>query len=94
MSNRLPMAIGPGIAVTLRDCECNDAEHDHSRPCGMMWDHTRPDTGVRCLAGSWIPFSAGHWTLESVEPLTLSPSLLCTRCGRHGFVRGGKWVEA
>lgn len=34
------------------------------------------------------------WTVESMEPLTLSPSLLCTVCGDHGFIRGGRWVAA
>jgi hypothetical protein len=34
-----------------------------------------------------------HWTVESWDPLTLSPSLLCS-CGDHGFIRGGKWVRA
>jgi hypothetical protein len=34
------------------------------------------------------------WTVESYEPLTLSPSVLCRRCGRHGFVRAGRWVPA
>ena len=53
---------------------------------------------------------AGHpmWTVESRDPLTLSPSLLCTaprfgpdnkpiagtECGDHGFIRGGRWVRA
>lgn len=36
----------------------------------------------------------GRWTVESWEPLTLSPSLLCRECGDHGFVRRGKWVRA
>ena len=38
----------------------------------------------------------GHeprWTVESWEPLTLAPSLLCS-CGDHGFVRDGQWVAA
>lgn len=34
------------------------------------------------------------WAVESWEPLTLSPSLLCMACGDHGFIRGGKWVPA
>lgn len=34
------------------------------------------------------------WTVEQWEPLTLSPSLLCTDCGDHGFVRGGRWEPA
>lgn len=28
------------------------------------------------------------------EHLTLEPSLLCPRCGNHGFVRDGRWVRA
>ncbi|MFD6294520.1 hypothetical protein ACFWFU_06915 [Streptomyces sp. NPDC060235] len=34
------------------------------------------------------------WTVDSWEPLTLSPSVLCLRCGDHGFVRDGRWVVA
>lgn len=34
------------------------------------------------------------WQVESWEPLTLSPSLLCGRCGDHGFIREGRWVPA
>lgn len=33
------------------------------------------------------------WTVESWEPLTLSPSLLCA-CGDHGYIREGRWVPA
>lgn len=33
------------------------------------------------------------WTVESWDPLTVSPSLLC-HCGDHGFIREGKWVVA
>jgi hypothetical protein len=36
----------------------------------------------------------GRWTVESWEPLTISPSVLCRRCGDHGFIRQGKWVPA
>lgn len=34
------------------------------------------------------------WRVESWDPLTLSPSLLCRRCGDHGFIREGRWVPA
>lgn len=34
------------------------------------------------------------WTVESWEPLTISPSVLCTLCENHGFIREGKWVPA
>ena len=31
------------------------------------------------------------WQVESWDPLTLSPSLLCTVCGDHGHIKSGKW---
>lgn len=34
-----------------------------------------------------------YWDVQSWDPLTLSPSLLC-HCGDHGFIQGGKWVRA
>lgn len=38
---------------------------------------------------------AGHvWQVHSFDPLTVSPSLLCMRCGDHGFIRDGRWVPA
>lgn len=48
-----------------------------------------------------IPRSAGvtpQWRVESLTPLTLSPSVLCSPelggCGHHGFIREGRWVQA
>lgn len=37
----------------------------------------------------------GHavWQVQSLEPLTVSPSLLC-HCGDHGFIQNGRWVRA
>lgn len=34
------------------------------------------------------------WEIGSENPLTISPSLLCTACQKHGFIRDGKWVPA
>ncbi len=31
------------------------------------------------------------WQVQSWEPLTISPSVLCS-CGDHGFIREGCWV--
>ena len=33
------------------------------------------------------------WQMESEDPLTVSPSILC-HCGDHGFIQGGVWVLA
>lgn len=34
-----------------------------------------------------------RWKVESLDPLTLSPSILCS-CGDHGFICEGRWVSA
>ena len=46
--------------------------------------------GVREVIGPDRPV----WQVQSWEPLTLSPSLLCPLCGDHGFIREGRWVPA
>lgn len=65
-------------------------------------EHPRPDGEGMC-AGSGRVLVGGHsrpadgkayWMLESEDPLTLSPSLSCTACGDHGWVRDGTWVPA
>lgn len=33
------------------------------------------------------------WSVESWEPLTVSPSVLCN-CGDHGYIRGARWIPA
>lgn len=60
--------------------------------------HKTP-AGEWCVG--WIPFAntawkAGGetWDVQSLDPLTISPSLLCRGCGSHGFIRGGVWVQA
>lgn len=39
-------------------------------------------------------FPGPKWRVESWDPLTISPSVLCRVCGDHGFIRDGKWVPA
>jgi len=41
-----------------------------------------------------FPNPHARWQVQSWEPLTLSPSVLCGTCGDHGFVRDGRWVKA
>lgn len=69
---------------------------------GFIERHPRPDNGEQCF-GSVIFDLPGVreafpnrplWTLESIDPLTISPSVLCTVCGHHGFIRDGEWVPA
>lgn len=85
---------------------------------GASIGHYRPDDPTRYCEGG-VTFDIPQmravnpdgvfWTVESWDPLTLSPSLLCkaplfddvthkpipnTECGDHGFIREGKWVRA
>jgi len=38
-------------------------------------------------------FKGPFWQVESWDPLTLSPSILCS-CGDHGYIRESRWVPA
>lgn len=38
------------------------------------------------------PARRDGWDVISVQPLTLSPSVLCRTCLFHGYVRDGRWV--
>lgn len=68
---------------------------------GILW-HRKGD--ATWCGGSWYlrqPRYNGKtfkepvpiWTMESKEPLTLSPSFLC-HCKHHGWIRAGVWVSA
>lgn len=63
-------------------------------------DYEHPASGRCSGTDAYIPCAPSglvaqvHWKLESEEPLTLSPSLLCPVCQHHGFIRDGKWVPA
>lgn len=69
---------------------------------GYAIDHKTLE-GAECSGTLAIEGAGGfdatmpRWTLvEGVPtyPLTLSPSVLCPRCGDHGWVRDGKWIPA
>ena len=69
---------------------------------GMNDRHKRPDNGEPCEG--FISFTGSAWSnkftdietwdVQSWEPLTMSPSLLCNICGDHGFIENGKWRKA
>lgn len=73
---------------------------DVEKYCAVI-THKNSD-GDRCIAAITFdsevsraaePRKQSKWTVESWEPLTVSPSILCS-CGDHGFIRAGKWVRA
>lgn len=66
---------------------------------GLQVRHKTPQ-GEDCLGSITFdsapePVKGGQatWTVDSWDPLTVSPSLLCI-CGDHGFIREGRWVRA
>ena|ERR1035437_6435042 len=79
------------------------AEYNGEKRVGLTDYHKRPD-GSNCAG--WISFEGRAWAnafkdvpiptwkVLQLEPLTLSPSLLCRTCGDHGYITNGKWVKA
>lgn len=67
---------------------------------GATVGHLRPDNAQPCAGFIHVDSPQARylfpgrqfWTVESWEPLTLSPSLLCGLCGDHGYIRDGRWV--
>jgi len=53
---------------------------------------------VHCVSGlvfdtphNRLSSARAYWTVESWEPLTVKPSVLCG-CGDHGYITKGAWV--
>lgn len=70
-----------------------------SRRIGLHAWHWDEAKGQWC--GGWLGFTnvGGHLPrskheLVSEDPLTVMPSLLCSTCQHHGWIRDGQWVPA
>lgn len=86
--------IGFGVSIAFAEYEGkvvgfherHPSKKDPSQPCcGFVWFDV--ETEARC-EGTPV------WQVECMDPLTLSPSILCRGCGNHGFIRQGRWVPA
>jgi hypothetical protein len=62
-----------------------------------LWWHDCPTPSSGHVSWNWIgnngSNASGH-KIESIEPLTVSGSLICTDCGDHGFICDGRWIAA
>lgn len=80
-----PIDIGHGVRVWY--------VREDGVVAGIFWDHGcqwgRTPISFDVPENAHVPAEA-KWQLGGLEPLTLSPSLLCP-CGRHGFIRNGQW---
>jgi hypothetical protein len=48
--------------------------------------------GVTLITAPALQLAQGH-VVTQVDPLTITPSILCTDCGLHGFITNGVWHE-
>ncbi len=88
-----------------RDLNPQYADIPDIERCGAAVPHLKPD-GTQCEGFIHIDTpdvrkvfpGSSYWTVESWEPLTVSPSLLCDPakggCGDHGVIKQGRWVTA
>ena len=93
MDKPLPYAVNPGWVrshavrsaggPTYRLLEYPDGQWGFEHQCD------RGERGVIICAPMLQTKNGGHHV--TVEPLTVSPSILCTDCNTHGFVREGRW---
>jgi hypothetical protein len=75
-------------AIVRHDLRPDD-DQPHCRERGFCEGAATADSPV---TQKLFPAEA-RWQVESWEPLTLSPSILC-HCGDHGYIRNGCWVSA
>lgn len=69
---------------------------------GIMENHRTADGFVCGGYASFVrpPRPSEHeatnplWKVQSIEPLTITPSLQCRSCANHGFITEGQWVSA
>lgn len=50
----------------------------------------RPRDGRTGIVAPRLQLDGGH-RIESTNPITISPSVACSDCGLHGFIRNGTW---
>lgn len=91
LRERQLMDIGSGVFISpLSD---SDSRFEH---IGIFVLHQHP-TGALCegLVLFDVPGNEGRrtlWQVHSWDPLTITPSVLRTDCGLHGFITDGRWV--
>lgn len=95
MSDRVDIGHGVAISLCYYPTTAEVQEIDPmlaGKLAGLDYWHPCRDGKEAC---GFIPLDeARGWKLESLDPLTVSPSLLCRACGHHGYVRLGAWVPA
>lgn len=79
------LANAPGPSYRILFYEDGSARFEHR--CD------RGDRGVVICAPA-LQLSGGAHRIVALDPLTISPSILCPDCNTHGFVTDGRWIPA
>lgn len=87
--------LGHGVSISYTRWGAHD-------PVGLVERHPHARTGQECGGGVLFDLDGVReafadravWTIESLDPLTIMPSLLCRSCGHHGWITAGRWVPA
>lgn len=66
-------------------------QHPDGAVCGGSVAFAMPH-GAPAVARGTAPNSRALWHVLSLDPLTLSPSILDSTCGLHGHIVNGRWV--
>lgn len=79
------------------DRKLNPQFHESTHPdvekCGIIMTCPHGNGGIHFIIPGHPLFQDG-WTVISLDPLTLTPSLDRKECGCHGFITDGKWISA
>lgn len=95
------ISTGPGHSLE----PISSSEFDPPRrTIGYIETHPRLDNGEPCKGFLFTDRQARDrettedlrplWTVVRLDPITLTPSIACPRCGAHGHVTDGRWVPA
>jgi hypothetical protein len=89
--------IDVGGGVSYRTLTCSHSPEEPSGAIVSFHDQDPPCEGViswceECSAGEG---RVGPWTLHSLNPLHVEPSIACrTHPHHHGWIREGRWTSA
>jgi len=62
---------------------------------GHLWPHVQRGDVDPGYFPTWVASGIQSHEFHSADPLHTEPSILASDCcGKHGWIRDGKWVEA
>lgn len=96
MKDILPDWVKPDLWLDDNHCLEYTTRMGVSGPCGALFVHRdKRNPSEVCIGGfQWNGGGNGpDWTLVSMQPLHVEPSIHCITCGEHGWIREGKWVQ-